>query len=101
MPHFYLSWHTIFNMAISTTQTEIQLGNQGRLVIPAAFRQALGFETGDHLLVRMEQDSLVLEKAETVKKRLKNRFAHIPSSVSLADQLIAERREESKQDADT
>ena len=87
-------------MTTHNAQTEIQLGNQGRVVIPAPFRQALGFETGDHLIVRIEQDSLVLEKAETVKKRLKNRFAHVNSSVSLADQLIAERREEAKQDAD-
>jgi len=79
-------------------QTEIQLGRQGRLVIPLAFRQALGFESGDHLIARIENGCLVLEKAETVKKRLKNRFAHVPQSVSLADELIAERREETKRD---
>lgn len=79
-------------------QTEIQLGRQGRLVIPSAFRQVLGFESGDHLIARIENGRLVLEKAETVKKRLKNRFAHVPQSVSLADELIAERREEAKRD---
>ncbi len=86
-------------MAIYTSQTEIQLGNQGRVVIPAPIRQALGFESGDSLIARIEEGSLVLEKAETVKKRLKNRFAHVPKSVSLAEELIAERREEAKQDA--
>lgn len=82
------------------SQTEIQLGRQGRLVIPSAFRQALGFESGDHLIARIENGRLVLEKAETIKKRLKHRFAHVPKSVSLADELIAERREEAKRDAD-
>lgn len=86
-------------MASHTSQTEIQLGNQGRLVIPAPFRQALGFESGDRLIVRLENDSLVLEKAETVKKRLKNRFAQLPESVSLADELIAERRTEANKES--
>lgn len=70
------------------------------MVIPAAFRQALGFEAGDSLIVRLEKGSLILEKADTVKKRLKNRFAHLPATVSLAGQLIAERREAAKQEED-
>jgi AbrB family looped-hinge helix DNA binding protein len=85
-------------MTTITSHTEIQLGNQGRLVIPASFRQALGFEPGDSLIVRIENGSLILEKADTVKKRLKNRFTRVPKSVSLADELIAERREEARQD---
>lgn len=85
-------------MTIITSHTEIQLGNQGRLVIPAAFRQALGFGPGDRLIVRIENGSLILEKADTVKKRLKNRFTQVPKSISLADELIAERREEARQD---
>ncbi|PPC89056.1 MAG: AbrB family transcriptional regulator, partial [Methylobacter sp.] len=43
--------------------------------------------------------SLVLEKTETVKKRLKNRFAQLPESVSLADELIAERRTEANKES--
>jgi AbrB family looped-hinge helix DNA binding protein len=85
-------------MTTITSHTEIQLGNQGRLVIPAAFRQALGFEPGDRLIVRIENGSLILEKADTVKKRLKNRFTGVPKSISLADELIADRREEVRQD---
>lgn len=80
------------------TQTEVQLGPQGRLVIPAALRRSLGFESGDNLIAHMEEGRLILEKAETIKQRLKTRFAHLPKTTSLADELIAERREETKRE---
>lgn len=81
------------------TQTEVQLDPQGRLVIPAPLRRSLGFASGDHLIARTEEGRLILEKAETIKQRLKNRFAHLPPATSLAEELIAERREEAKREA--
>jgi hypothetical protein len=36
----------------------------------------------------------MLEKPETIKHRLKARFAYLPIGKSLATQLLAERREE-------
>lgn len=47
----------------------------------------------------MKDGCLILEKAEMIKQRLKNRFAHLPSATSLAEELIAERREEAKWEA--
>jgi AbrB family looped-hinge helix DNA binding protein len=35
-------------------QAEIQLGGQGRLVIPASLRRALGLDAGDRLVARLE-----------------------------------------------
>jgi hypothetical protein len=35
---------------------------------------------------------------ETIKRRLKARFSQLPKGISLADELIADRREEAKQD---
>lgn len=82
------------------TQTEVQLGPQGRLVIPATLRRSLGFETGDNLIIRLDEGRLILEKAETIKQRLKNRFAQLPDRTHLADELLAERREAAKREAD-
>lgn len=73
---------------------EVQLGAQGRLVIPAAMRKALHLKPGDRLVVRQVGESLVLERRETVVKRLQGLFAHIPDDVSLVDELIESRREE-------
>jgi bifunctional DNA-binding transcriptional regulator/antitoxin component of YhaV-PrlF toxin-antitoxin module len=75
---------------------EVHLGRQGRLVIPIALRQLLGFEEGDTLVAREEAGRLVLEKQAMVKQRLKDRFARVAKDRSLADELIAQRREEAK-----
>ena len=39
----------------------------------------------------------MLEKREVVLERVKRRFSHIPSSVSLAEELVAERRAEARE----
>jgi AbrB family looped-hinge helix DNA binding protein len=78
-------------MPPSATQAEVQLGARGRLVVPARLRKTLGFEPGDVLVARVEDGRLVIEKTESVKRRLHARFDQLKGR-SLADELIAERR---------
>ncbi len=84
-------------MSEHSLQQEVQLSGQGRLVIPAQLRRALGFEPGDVLVARTEEGRLIIEKAELIKQRLKARFA-VAKKRSLAGELIKERREEAKLD---
>jgi len=86
-------------MPKSATQIEAHLDSQGRLVIPAPRRRSLGFASGEHLIARIEDGLLVLEKAGTIKQRLKSRFARLPPATSLAEELITERREAAKREA--
>ncbi|WP_260315481.1 AbrB/MazE/SpoVT family DNA-binding domain-containing protein [Silvibacterium bohemicum] len=69
----------------------------GRIVIPSSFRRALGIEPGEELIMRLEEDGL---RITTARHRLAKARAlvrkYIPDSVSLADELIAERREAAK-----
>lgn len=81
-------------MATNPSTNEVQVGAQGRLVIPAALRKALGLKPGDRLIARQDGESLVLERREAIERRLQERFRHIPKEVSLVDELIAERRAE-------
>jgi AbrB family looped-hinge helix DNA binding protein len=74
---------------------EVTVGRQGRLVVPAALRRRLGIEAGDVLVARAEDDRLVLERRQTILTRLRHRYAEVPADVSLVDELIAERRDES------
>ena len=72
----------------------VQVGPQGRIVIPAHLRRLLRIESGEELLVRVEDGRLIFEKRERILERVKSWFAQVPPEVSLADELIAERRRE-------
>lgn len=75
---------------------KVAVGPQGRLVIPSEIRRELGIAPGDVLLALVEDQRLVLEKREAVLQRVRRRFSHIPTGISLADELIAERRNASR-----
>ena len=98
VPLFYKCWHGEIPMTMSDVKNEVQLGPQGRLVIPAHLRRALDLKPGDRLIARQEGDSIVLERREHMVKRLRARFAHVPADASLVDELIAERQAEAAQE---
>lgn len=79
---------------------KVRVGPQGRIVIPAALREELGFGPGQELVARVEDGRLVLERREDVVRRLKGRFAHIPADRVLSEELIVERREEARLEAE-
>jgi len=80
-------------------EARTRLNENGRLVIPASFRKALEINPGDELILRLEDDELRLT---TLKHRIaraqRNARKYIPRGVSLADELIAERREAAKRE---
>jgi AbrB family looped-hinge helix DNA binding protein len=82
------------------SSTTVTVGPQGRLVIPSEIRREMGIGPGDVLLALVEDQRLVLEKREAVLRRLLRRFERIPAEVSLADELIAERRSESRREGE-
>jgi AbrB family looped-hinge helix DNA binding protein len=79
---------------------KVRVGPQGRIVIPAALREELGVSPGQELVARVEDGRLVLERRDDVVRRLKGRFAHVPAGRMLSEELIAERREEARLEAE-
>jgi AbrB family looped-hinge helix DNA binding protein len=79
-----------------STSTTVAVGPQGRLVIPSEIRRQLGIAPGDVLIAIVEDQRLLLEKRDVVLQRLRRRFAHIPAGVSLANEVVAERRAEGR-----
>ncbi len=74
-------------------QVKTKLTEGGRIVIPAEFRQALGLQVGDEVILRLEDKELrifTLNQAIRRAQELVNQY--IPQERSLADELIAERR---------
>ncbi len=66
----------------------------GRVLIPARLRRALGTEPGEVLAARVEDGRLILERRPDAIRRLQERFADVGPGVSLTDELIADRRAE-------
>jgi len=88
------------NVTTTDSRSEVQLGAQGRVVIPAHLRKALDLKPGDRLVARQDGDSIVLERRENLLHRLRARYAHIPADISLADELMAERQAEAAREKD-
>lgn len=89
-------WHTASAMTLRPDTGQVRLGPQGRVVIPAELRQQLGLKSGEPLVASVEDGRLVLEKPANVIRRLRRRFQTVPRGVSLADELILERRHEAE-----
>ena len=76
------------------TETRMRVNENGRVVIPASFRKALGINVGDEVVLRIEDDEL---RITTLKRRLERAQRlvrkHVKPGTSLVGELIAERRE--------
>lgn len=80
-------------------EAQTRVSANGRVVIPASFRRALGAKAGDTLVLRMEKDEL---RITTLRQRLARAQAMVRSlnktGRKLSDELIAERREAAKRE---
>lgn len=68
------------------------MGKQGRLVIPVQVREALGLAPGDRFHLHLSGTRLILERPEDAVSGLRGLAASVPTSRSLVDELLAERR---------
>jgi AbrB family looped-hinge helix DNA binding protein len=80
-----------------TGETRLKVNENGRVVIPASFRKALGIKAGDEVVLRMEEDEL---RITTMKRRIERAQRlvrkYVKPGTSLVDELIAERRREAR-----
>jgi AbrB family looped-hinge helix DNA binding protein len=81
------------------SESHTRINENGRLVIPAAFRRALGIQPGDTVVLRIENNEL---RITTLRQRLAKAQQlvrkHVARTTSLVDELIAERREAARRE---
>ncbi len=72
-----------------------KIDSQGRVLIPAAIREAMKMEPGGHVAMYLDENGLHLVTRHFTREQLRREIAaHVPEGVSLADELIADRRAE-------
>jgi AbrB family looped-hinge helix DNA binding protein len=80
-------------------QARAQVGEKGRIVIPAEIREAMGIRVGDSVEMRFQDYELRVSTRRARLKQAQERAKRfIPPGVSLADELLAERREEARRE---
>jgi AbrB family looped-hinge helix DNA binding protein len=78
-------------------QARSQIGEKGRIVIPAAIREALGMDVGDSVILRIEDDELRISTIRGRIRRAQRNVRHLaPPGTLVSDELSAERREAAK-----
>ena len=74
-------------------KTRISIG--GRLVIPAAYRKALGLKPGDEVVLVLEEGEIrVISQRQAIARAQALVRRYIPKGRDLSGELIRERREE-------
>jgi AbrB family looped-hinge helix DNA binding protein len=80
-------------------KTKLRMTENGRVVIPADFRKALGVAAGGEIILRWEDDELrITTMKQQIERAQRRARQYLKPGVSLVDELIAERREAAKRE---
>src|SRR5258708_15778052 len=75
-------------------KTRMRINENGRVVIPASFRERLGIRAGDEVVLQIQDDEL---RITTLKRNIARAQRlvrnHVKPGSSLVDELMAERLE--------
>jgi bifunctional DNA-binding transcriptional regulator/antitoxin component of YhaV-PrlF toxin-antitoxin module len=75
-----------------------KLGDGGRVIIPATFRQNLHLTTGDDIVLHMQEDVIYITTPNQALRKLQAKVRNYTDAtgqdISLADELISMRRSE-------
>jgi AbrB family looped-hinge helix DNA binding protein len=75
-------------------ETRMRVNENGRIVIPAQFRKALGIEVGDEVVLLIENDELrITTQGRRLQRARERAKRYLKPGTSLANELIAERRQ--------
>jgi AbrB family looped-hinge helix DNA binding protein len=94
----YNSVMTVNTMTLRQ-EARARVNENGRVVIPAAFRKAMGINVGDEVVLRIEDNELrILTLKQRIERAQRLVRQHVKPGTSLVDELIADRREAAKRE---
>jgi AbrB family looped-hinge helix DNA binding protein len=86
---------------MKTEGIQARINENGRIVIPAVIRKAMGLKLGDCVVMSLEDGILRIEPQKARARRVQQRLSKlIPGDRVLSDELIAERREEARRETE-
>jgi AbrB family looped-hinge helix DNA binding protein len=80
-------------------EVRARVNENGRLVIPASFRKALGINAGDEVVLRIEDELRITTQQRRIRRAQLHAQRYVKRGASLVDELLAERREAAKREA--
>ena len=82
-------------VATSLRPKKVQVRPDGRIIVPAAFSQALGVKEGENLIAEIVEGELhLLPIPAAVRKAQAIVRQFVPEGISLVDELLEDRRRE-------
>lgn len=79
---------------------KVKIGKNGRVIIPAEFRRALGFEDGDEVILHVDEDGLKISTpAQAISRAQSLVRRYVPEGSDLSGELVADRRAEVEAEA--
>lgn len=85
----------------SVIDVKTRLNENGRIVIPAAIRRKMDLRPGEAVLMKYENGVLRIESYRERIRRIQEEFKQFAKpGVPISDELIAERREEARREAE-
>ncbi len=81
-------------MAVINTHTRTIIGEDGSVALPDNLLECAGLKPGDEVIIAIENGHLIIQTDKQLSDQIKLMFSHVPSEVSLADELVKERRAE-------
>ena len=80
-------------------RSKTKLGENGRVVIPASYREALGIKTGDDLILELKDGEVRLyTRRQALRRAQALVHRYVPEGTLLSEELIKDRREEAARD---
>jgi AbrB family looped-hinge helix DNA binding protein len=76
----------------------LRIGKNGRIVIPAHFREALSLSENDPVVATLQGKRIILETEEALLERLYQMVGTVPEGELVSEELIRERRQEAQRE---